>query len=1088
MGEPTSGSFSLPAGSEIEREFQQAYGACVDAGAAVHLTERHTALGPVVIDVDLRHAGSERVYTREHVKGFLDALVSVLVDYVSVPTVEVVLLEKAGPRLCDKPGGGYKDGWHIVLPNVVTHAAVQHAVRSEFLQSPRCVEQLAAIPGVTTGASEMYDDAVIERNGWLLYGSKKPGEQSSWAVTAWWRFDVGAGRVVESDEWRGQLASQLAPMLSIRRGEGCEAVAYTSEGARAARAAACVAFRARERPAGASGVRRLDDAEFACVAALVGKLGRARSDSRNEWMRVGWCLFNLEPSDRALKLWDEFSRLSSKHRDGECEREWSRIRERGEGERRLGMPKLHEWAERDGAASALVVSSAAQRAAALKLVTRFMGDCVCVLDAVDVSADRQVVTMQLAELHPAVRAAGGRTHETEAVGVRGAEHTMQLNTVTLGVTVDGEARGFLMDEPVPLAPGSSAALSAVDVDLDSRMNGTWCVQRNSVDMAHFSTTGPPMRAEIELMHPEGIRTGDASAKLSIPDLRKKTMIRSQRSVGVLCDAYSSTVRHLLVQLGLDALAASESDVCGAQSDGAQCGRASACRSDYDFLPLLEECGFARDVVATSESEYYVFNAGLGLWQRGTLGNASGLLREMVASGAVRGLEPAEAAYIKRCEGANRVVRSIYHKLLDRDFAARLDEGVPRNCVPFDNGMLDAVHGLRPFVREDYLSGTIGYRYEPAVAEEDRAFVDAFYEQVMPDANEREYFQRMAGSALFGSGRQKHFLVLCDERDGSNAKTTLMRSVEGVHGAYAASTERTFLHVSSQSNPNGHAANLLGYRGKRLAFFDEPDKSAKLDVRRIKDLSSGKSRQSGRECGGSSVESFTWRALIVLACNEANFPEMDASDKPFLKRMKALRMRSIFVDPAELRQGLYRGEPHVFEMRGDDFVDRLYGCRSAHLQVLLEAYRRYLAEDGLGAEPPAVQDVVKTIVESADPRIPDVVEWLERSVELSDPARCDGRRVQAQVPARDGDAAREQPEGRFMTEKVLMARFWEERGAQLRKEKQKKSDYKLVLRRAMEIKGRKLVRVRHDEDGKNTDVLGYLGAAFFGSDAGAEPEL
>jgi hypothetical protein len=127
MGEPTSGSFSLPAGSEIEREFQQAYGACVDAGAAVHLTERHTALGPVVIDVDLRHAGSERVYTREHVKGFLDALVSVLVDYVSVPTVEVVLLEKAGPRLCDKPGGGYKDGWHIVLPNVVTHAAVQHA-------------------------------------------------------------------------------------------------------------------------------------------------------------------------------------------------------------------------------------------------------------------------------------------------------------------------------------------------------------------------------------------------------------------------------------------------------------------------------------------------------------------------------------------------------------------------------------------------------------------------------------------------------------------------------------------------------------------------------------------------------------------------------------------------------------------------------------------------------------------------------------------------------------------------------------------------------------------------------------------------
>lgn len=714
--------------------------------------------------------------------------------------------------------------------------------------------------------------------------------------------------------------------------------------------------------------------------------------------------------------------------------------------------------------------SDAHRAAALKLATRFMGGrteaCVLGCLAVDVSADRRVVTMHLA-----------KTDGTDGASER-TEHTVTLDTATLGVTVDGEARGFLMDEPVPLAPGSSAAMSTVDVDLDSRMNGTWCVQRKSVDMAHFSTTGPPMRAEIELMHPENERAGGTTAKLSIPDLRKKTMIRNQRCVGVLCDAYSNTVKHVLGQLGFDALIYMSASATELSADGLGRG----IRPDYDFLPLLEDCGFARDVVAASESEYHVFNAALGLWQQGTLGNASGLLREMVASGAVRGLEPAEAAYIKRCEGANRVVRSVYHKLLDREFAAKLDAGVPRDCVPFDNGMLDAVNGLRPFRRDDYLSRTIGYRYEPAVAEEDRAFVDAFYDQVMPDAEEREYLLRMMGSALFGSGRQKHFAVLCDERDGSNAKTTLMRSLEGVFGSYAASTERTFLHVSSQSNPNGHAANLLAYRGKRLAFFDEPDKSAKLDVRRIKDLSSGKSRQSGRECGGSAVESFVWQALIVLACNEANFPEMDASDKPFLKRMKPLRMRSIFVDPAELRQGLYRGEPHVYEMRGDDFVDRLYGCRSAHLQVLLEAYRRYLAADGLGAEPPAVQDVVNTIIESADPRIPDVVEWLERSVELSDPGLCDGRRAAA--PSHAEVAV----EGRFMTEKALIARFWDDQGAQLKKEKQKKSDYKLVLRRAMEIRGRKLVRVRHDEAGKTTDVLGFLGASFAVLDDRGEPAL
>lgn len=50
---------------------------------------------------------------------------------------------------------------------------------------------------------------------------------------------------------------------------------------------------------------------------------------------------------------------------------------------------------------------------------------------------------------------------------------------------------------------------------------------------------------------------------------------------------------------------------------------------------------------------------------------------------------------------------------------------------------------------------------------------------------------------------------------------------------------------------------------------------------------------------------------------------------------------------------------------------------------------------------------------------------------------------------------------------MNARFWDDQGVQLKREKQKKSDYKLVLRRAMEIKGRKLVRVRQGSSGRRS---------------------
>ena len=306
--------------------------------------------------------------------------------------------------------------------------------------------------------------------------------------------------------------------------------------------------------------------------------------------------------------------------------------------------------------------------------------------------------------------------------------------------------------------------------------------------------------------------------------------------------------------------------------------------------------------------------------------------------------------------------------------------------------------------------SVGYAFQSAadVDPDMQALIARFYEQVFPVAEEREYFQRVVAHALFGGEPAKAFLVLTDERDGSNGKTTLMRTVEAVFGRYTSAAPRDFLYSNRNAQPEGHSATTLSFAGKRLAFFDEPDADKKLDARKIKDLTSGDARIRGRVFNSAEVVDLEWAALIVIACNQSNFPRMDASDRPMIKRLKALKMRSLFVAKNALAQMTEAAsgaasagagpseapdapspedEPpdHVFEMEGDGFKVRLKdGARLAHLHLLAAAYRRTLAAGGFGPEPACVKEMVDKLTAESDPLFASILEFVDRTVDFNPP--------------------------------------------------------------------------------------------------------
>ena len=187
-GSCTAGKFYVTAAHSDA--FMDAYGECMDAGlfGAFSLVERHRHIGPVVVDIDLRQPGPERAYTAADADAFAMALMAEVRRLVAVPSLRCFLLEKPAPRM--NKSGGYKDGLHIVIPDAVTRPELQVALRRVML--PR-VAELFGDGRFTTSPEDMYDEAVISRNGWMMYGSKKPDESAPWLVTRMYEAVDGDG-------------------------------------------------------------------------------------------------------------------------------------------------------------------------------------------------------------------------------------------------------------------------------------------------------------------------------------------------------------------------------------------------------------------------------------------------------------------------------------------------------------------------------------------------------------------------------------------------------------------------------------------------------------------------------------------------------------------------------------------------------------------------------------------------------------------------------------------------------------------------------------------------------------------------------
>lgn len=336
------GSYYIP-DSDMDEFLKIYYTHVFKCGKDAYMTERHREnIGPIVIDLDFRFEGNtSRKYDENFLANFLHIYNTELYSLLDVPKAKCVafVMEKPDCKYVEDKNQT-KDGIHIMYPYIVVEPKVQFALRYKTIMNPECIKLFKNL-GVSNSVDDIFDKCVIETNPWLLYGSKKPGNVP-YLLTK--RYDYNLTEVKTPIKRK-----DLIRTLSVRnfdkkythnvteeeKGKIEELIKKIPEKQKPKR----TMNRLKKLKSPANKIFASDE-DFNTAKRLVSILKVERADNYELWIRLGFCLHNIDY--RLLETWDEFSKKSSKYTSGVCRTEWVNMNSEG-----LNMGSLCRWAKED---------------------------------------------------------------------------------------------------------------------------------------------------------------------------------------------------------------------------------------------------------------------------------------------------------------------------------------------------------------------------------------------------------------------------------------------------------------------------------------------------------------------------------------------------------------------------------------------------------------------------------------------------------------------------------------------------------------------------------------------------------------------
>lgn len=335
IGKP-AGLYNIPI-DQKDRLIELLNDAIFHQHVSVHLTEKPEQHTIIKIDLDFKFPleQNERKYTLDHVRGMVDLYHKAIRTYLDVSDeqLKAFIFERDAPY---KDRGNTKDGVHIMYPHIVCDAEIQLLMRDYVLLHSQPI--LSSIE-TKNSVEDIVDKAVICSNNWLMYGCCKLVSKP-YKLTHILDHEFNDLNIKKYDD------KGLIKLLSIRDHDITQSIPIKTEHKYLLDKKKPVV-----RPKKTVKVTKLtsvmrgpfqDDLNLTEIRELAKLLDPSRADVYKTWIEVGLCLRNIDPS--LLDSWIDFSRHSSKFKDGECEEKWNTFESSDDG---LGIGSLRRWAKLD---------------------------------------------------------------------------------------------------------------------------------------------------------------------------------------------------------------------------------------------------------------------------------------------------------------------------------------------------------------------------------------------------------------------------------------------------------------------------------------------------------------------------------------------------------------------------------------------------------------------------------------------------------------------------------------------------------------------------------------------------------------------
>ena len=334
---------------------------------------------PLLIDLDFKYPTETslvRTFTLEQIKDFCKMLIEALRTFFGVNNYEVLRFFVTLRPAPYPTASTRKDGVHIMCPDIALSDEKQKVIRNWML-SENAIERCFEGTGFTNQPTDIYDESMVRKQGWIFYGESKPNIPP-YSLAAVFKY------VPEEDNWVDDDVGSFEPkhlieLLSVRYNiapddnivqedagqlyERMKTLGSIGGMPVGGGAAALAKFQPTEAPAAApedpaantflETLQALYPTEVTAEERGMNRrfvmecLTREWYEEYDKWIRVGWCLHNIEPSEDNFQLWMDFSKKSLKaggNNEAQLRRDWFYgWRKEGDGPR-LTERSLRKWA------------------------------------------------------------------------------------------------------------------------------------------------------------------------------------------------------------------------------------------------------------------------------------------------------------------------------------------------------------------------------------------------------------------------------------------------------------------------------------------------------------------------------------------------------------------------------------------------------------------------------------------------------------------------------------------------------------------------------------------------------------------------